>query len=139
MSGNLLNILIGIVIIGHGIGHVMGLMSALGFQLTPQHSSNSWLFTRLLGRTASRAVMFIIFAAATIFLIAGGLGSNGWLLPFDRWAWLTASGSILSIAGLVLFPKAFPTVFPNLVGAVAVDIAALLTIYWWHWPSPLFN
>jgi len=138
MSPNLLIVVIGIVIIGHGIGHVLGLMSALGFQFTPQHSSESWLLTKLLGKAVSRVLLFIVFAGATIFLIGGGLGSNDWLVPFDRWAWLTAVGSILSIIGLVLFPKAFPTIFPNLVGAIAVDIAALLTIYWWHWPAALF-
>jgi hypothetical protein len=110
----------------------------MGFQLTPQHSSESWLLTKLLGKAVSRVLLFIVFAGATIFLIGGGLGSNDWLVPFDRWAWLTAVGSILSIIGLVLFPKAFPTIFPNLVGAIAVDIAALLTIYWWHWPAALF-
>jgi hypothetical protein len=138
MSLNLLQIIIGIVIIGHGIGHVLGVISALGFQLTPQHSSDSWLFTRFLGKTITRSLMFIIFLATTLLLIAGGLGSNGWLIPFDRWSWLTAVGSIFSILGLVLFPKAFPTIFPNVVGAFVVDIAALLSIYWLHWPPGLF-
>jgi hypothetical protein len=139
MSPILLSVLIGLAIIGHGIGHVLGVMSALGFQLTPQHSSESWLLTRILGKLISRAVLFTVFATATIFLIMGGLGINGWLVPFDRWAWLTTVGSILSIVGLVLFPKAFPSIFPNVIGALVVDITALLTIYWWHWPPVLFK
>jgi hypothetical protein len=47
--------------------------------------------------------------------------------------------SILSIAALLLFPKGFPTVIPNVIGALLVDAAVLIMMWWQNWPAALFK
>jgi hypothetical protein len=137
MNPATLRIIIAIVIIAHGIGHCLGVVPAFGVKLTPTHSAKSWLFTGIIGETGSRILIALIFSAAIVGFIGAGLGMFGWLVPGSMWMKLAAWSSILSIAGLVLFVNAFPTVFPNLVGAMAVNIAVLISLYWLHWPPDI--
>jgi len=65
-------------------------------------------------------VGFVVLAAVVM----------GWL-PLDWWVPVAVVSSGASIAGLVLFPSAFP-VFST-IGALAVDIAVLVAVLWFHW------
>jgi hypothetical protein len=59
----------------------------------------------------------------------------GWL-PEDWWGPLAIVSSVASLAGVVLFPLAFPTF--STVGAVAVDVVVLASVLWFDWvPSDL--
>jgi hypothetical protein len=68
------------------------------------------------------------------FVIAAGV-VVGWL-PASWWVPVAVASSIASLAGLVLFPAAFP-VFST-VGAAIVDLAVLAAVLWYDWaPSDL--
>jgi hypothetical protein len=134
MSTETLRIIIAIVLIAHGIGHSLGILPAIGMKLTEAHSSDSWLLTRLLGSTISRVLALILFLGALIGFIGAGLGLFDWLVPSDLWQQLSVWASIISLVGLAIFPNAFPAIFPNLVGAVGLDIAVLVAVLWLKWP-----
>jgi hypothetical protein len=137
MSLPTLRILIAVVLIAHGLGHALGMMSAAGLELTQFHSSKSWLRTGILGSKAGRVIEFLIFISALLGFAGGGLGLLGWQVPQEMWQQLTVVAAILSLVGLVLFPHAFPTLFPNVAGALAVDIAVLVCLLWLKWPPGL--
>jgi len=115
MPTSTLRLLIAIVLIIHGVGHVWGVMSASGLTLTKSHSAHSWFLTRLIGSTTTSVIAFLIFLLALIGFIAGSLSLMGWIVPHPVWQQLLVWSSIISIVGLVLFWHAFPFVFPNVL------------------------
>ena len=56
MSATTLRIIIALVFFVHGVGHVMGIMPALGISTVKGWSSRSWLLTPLLGESISRLI-----------------------------------------------------------------------------------
>ena len=54
----------------------------------------------------------------------------GWL-PSDWWTPFALVASVASLAGIVLFPSAFPNF--STLGALSVDIAVLVAVLWARW------
>jgi len=127
----MLRIVLGIVLIAHGIGHSMGPIGAFKVATTnPGWNGDSWILTGVAGATAAQAVGLVLWAVALVGFVALGFVAFGWL-PEAWWAPLGIVASIASLAGLVLFPMAFPT-FSSLAAAV-VDLVVLASILWFHW------
>jgi hypothetical protein len=125
MSASTVRIITGLVLILHGIGHAMALFPALNIASTENWHYRSWLMTGLLGEPLSRVLVVILFGAAMIGFIAAGLGVFSWLVPHSAWQSLAIVSAILSMVALALFWNAFVTFFPNKLGAIIVNIAAL--------------
>ena len=138
MAVSTLLIVIAVVLIAHGIGHYMGVLSAFGVRLSPKSSSQSWLFTNLLGEKISRIISFIIWILALLGFIGAGLSLLGWILPQNIWEPLGIISAILFLAGLMLFWNAFAFIF-NKIGALGVNIAVLVALLILHWPSDLIK
>ena len=135
MSASTLRIIIALVFFVHGVGHVMGIMPALGLSTVKGWSSRSWLLTPLLGETLSRVISFVLFAAALVGFLAAALGLMGWLVPHDSWRTLAVVSAVISLVAIVLFWNAFVALIPNKVGAIAVDVATLVCLLALNWPS----
>ena len=133
MSIDTLRIIIAIVLIAHGIGHVMGIMTAAGMKLSDSTSSDSWLLTRFLGDAIPRILSVIIWGLAMVGFVAAGLGLLNFLIPFESWQDLAISSSIISLLALILFPFGLATTF-NKVGAVVIDVVVLVGLLWLAWP-----
>ena len=139
MPTSTLRILIAIVLIAHGIGHVLGVMPPLGVRLSETHSAHSWLFSRLLGDIGARVIGGLIWLLVLVAYIGAGLGLLGWLVPQAWWQPLAFGGAALSLVGLFLFWNAFPTPFPNNVAIIAVNVAVLLSLLWLRWPPSIVS
>jgi hypothetical protein len=113
------------------------MISTIGVKLTSSHSADSWLFSKLLGSSLTKVVGFSLFLLALLAFVAAGLSLLGWAVPHELWQQLAIAASILSMVGLALFPHAFPTLFPNVVGALGVDIAVLVSLLWLKWPPEI--
>ena len=48
---------------------------------------------------------------------------------------LAVTGAVASLVGLALFWNAFPVLFPNKIGALAVDVAVLVGVLLVDWPT----
>jgi hypothetical protein len=138
MSGTTLRIIIAVVLFAHGVGHVMGVMPALGLSNIKTWSSHSWLLTPLLGETASRVISILLFLAALVGFIAATLGFLGWLVPHDAWRTLAVVSAVISLVALALYWNAFVSFIPNKVGAIAVNVATLACLLVLAWPSETF-
>lgn len=135
MSPTTLRIIIGLVLLVHGIGHIMAFFPALNISSTDTWHHRSWLLTPLIGDTASRVISLILFGAAFVGFIAAALGLFGWLVPDDLWRTLAVVSAVISLVALVLFWNSFATLFPNKIGAIAVDIAVLVSLLVLNWPT----
>jgi hypothetical protein len=132
----MLKVVIGLILLAHGIGHSMGLLQVFKVaSVNPAWNGDSWLLTGVAGSTATQAIGSLLWTAAIVGFMALGAVVLGWL-PGDWWKALAIGASLVSLAGLVLFPMAFPTF--SSIGALAVDAAVLVAVLWFHWvPSDL--
>ncbi len=125
MSTSTVRIMTGLVLIIHGIGHAMAFFPALNISSTENWHYRSWLLNSVLGDSTSRVIIIILFAIPFIGFIASGLGVFNVLVPHDWWPRLAIVSAIVGMVALVIFWNAFATLFPNKVGAIAVNIAVL--------------
>jgi hypothetical protein len=127
----MLKVIIGLVLLAHGIGHSMGLLQVFKVAtVNPQWQGDSWILTGLTGATATHAVGAVLWTAAIIgFALLAGV-AVGWL-PEAWWQPLAIGSSLVSLAGLLFFPLAFP-VFST-IGALVVDVVVLGAVLWYHW------
>lgn len=127
---------IALVLLAHGIGHSIGIIQALRLAtINPDWHGDSWLLTGVGGTTLSSVVGIALWSAALGgFVLAAGV-VVGWL-PAEWWRPLAVSASLCSLAGILLFPIAFP--IGSTLGALVVDVIVLGAVLWADWaPSDL--
>jgi hypothetical protein len=125
MSATTLRLITGIVLIAHGIGYSLAFFPAFNIASTDKWDTHSWLLSGLLGDTLSRIVIVILFAIPMIGFIVAGLGVFNILIPHDWWPSLAIVSAIIGLIALALFWNAFPSLFPNKLGAIAVNLIVL--------------
>ncbi len=127
----MLKLAIGLVLVAHGIGHSMGILGAFKVAtVNPAWQGDSWILGSVAGQTASQIVGTAVWTGAIVgFVLLGGV-VVGWL-PEAWWQPLAVASSIVSLLGVLLFPIAFPPF--STIGAVAVDVAILAAVLWYHW------
>jgi len=135
MSDQTLRTIIPLALILHGIGHWMGIMTAAGVIKTDSWNSRSWLLSDPLGDTTTRLLALIIWALVFAGFLASGAGAWGWSVTEDSWRTLAVVCSVLSLVGLFFFWNAFAMIFPNKIGAIAINMIALVGILIADWPS----
>ena len=120
----MLKLLIAFVLLAHGVGHVLGLLQVFKVAtVNPAWSGNSWLLTGFLGTTPSQFVGVVLWIASIAGFAALAAVTIGWL-PAEWWPPLAIGASLASLAGLLLFPLAFPTT--STLGAAVVDVVVLV-------------
>lgn len=129
-----LNLIIGIVLIAHGIGHSLGYFPIFGWATAAGWSGDSWALTGPLGTPVANAIAIVLWTVALVGFVAAGLGILGFAVPGAWIRPLAVVAAIASIAGVVLFWDAFPSIVSK-VGAIAIDIAVLWAVFVGHWPS----
>ena len=132
----MLRIVIGLVLLAHGIGHSMGLLGLFKVAaVNPAWNGDSWLLSGPTGSTLAQAVGVVLWSVSMVGFAALAGIVFGWL-PESWWMPLAVVASVASLAGVLIFPTAFPTF--STIGAVAVDVAVLVAVLGLHWsPSDL--
>jgi hypothetical protein len=123
-------LVIGIVLILHGIGHALGLVALTSLGSDSWHA-RSWLFDDSTARAVSAvlwAVLLVAFVVAGLALLEIGFPESWW----KPTAVVAAAGSLVALA---LFWNAFPVLFPNKIGAIAVNAVVLIGILVTDWPT----
>jgi hypothetical protein len=134
MNSTTLRTLIAIVLFIHGIGHLQGVIAALGLQATEHWHARSWLFTNLLGESGARVLALVVWLVTSIAALTAGLGLLGWLVPHPWWRAAAILSAVTSSFGLVFYWHSLAMVF-NKVGAIAVNLAILVGLLLLGWPT----
>lgn len=127
----MLKLVIAIVLVAHGIGHVIGILQVLkvGASSTAW-DGRSWILGDVAGTGVAGLIGLALWTTAMVGFIAAAGVVLGWL-PSDWWTPLALIASVASLAGILLFPSAFPTF--STLGALVVDIAVLVAVLWVRW------
>ena len=123
-------LVIAVVVLAHGLGHVLFLGPALRLVDWAGQTSHSWALTATLGDVPARGIAALIWTAAIVLFTAG---VAGFVTDHEWWRPITIAASIVSIAGLVLFWDGIAT--SSAVFALAFDVVLLVALLVAHWPS----
>jgi hypothetical protein len=137
MSDQLLRLILGGVLLLHGLGHGGAFGALLWLRLRPGSNTGGWLAARswlvpALTGDPGLAVASAFWVVALVGFVAAALSSWGVLLPLDVWKPLAVASAIVSTAGIVLFFGTWPMF--NTLAALGVNIAVLVAVLWLHWP-----
>ncbi|MFC1564820.1 hypothetical protein ACFL6G_07775 [candidate division KSB1 bacterium] len=138
MPASTIRMIVIVLLIFHGIGHYMGILSIFGIKLSQNMSSHSWFLTDLTGDKAARIIAFMLWVSAFAGFICSGLGLGDWIIPNSAWQIMAVISAFISLTGVILFWNAFAFLF-NRIGVLAVNIAVLLSVLWLHLPASLYN
>ena len=110
MSGGFWRVVVALVIMVHGIGHVLFLAPCLGITQWGQ-SAHSWLLTKTLGDVATRVIgslLWLVVIAGFVTAGIGLLGQYAWWRTLADWesplapVWLAGYGSYQLVIVVVL-------------------------------------
>jgi hypothetical protein len=93
----------GVFIVLHGLVHLWYVVLShrlVEFQTDMGWTGESWIFSSLLGDGATRSLTSVLYAAATIGFVAGGIGM---LVRQDWWRTAVVAAAVLSTTTVVLF------------------------------------
>jgi hypothetical protein len=134
MSPKAIQLIVPLVLIIHGIGHFMGIVPAAGLFSNPNWHARSWLLTDLIVDQPTRAISITLWLVLGIGFILAGAGAFGWEVTQGSWRTITLVLSVLSLIAIILFWNSFAAIH-NKLGAILVNIAALVCILGLNWPS----
>ena len=138
MSPKTVKLLVFLVLLIHGIGHLQGVVSSLGLKFHSSTSNSSWLLGGM-NKNLNRLVCFLLYLLSAMFGILAALSFKDILLPEAMWEQLALLTAFLSAASIILFPKALAMFF-NKAGAIAVNGIIFYSItFRGHWPAILFE
>ena len=134
MSPKTLRTIIAIFLFVHAIGHVQGIIAALGVIKSETWNVRSWLFDGLLGEKGSRMLAAILFAVCALGFLATAFSFLGIGLPHEYWRTLAIVFFVPSVLGLIAYWNAFAQFF-NKVGAIGVNGWILIGLLLLKWPA----
>lgn len=136
MSDEMLKLVLGGVLLVHGLGHGGALGALLWIRFRPQTSTGdwaaarTWLMPALPAETAATLASAFWIAALVGFALAA-CSFWGIVLPSDAWQSVALGSAVISMIGIVLFFGTWPAF--NTVAAMAVNLAVLGAV-WIGWP-----
>jgi hypothetical protein len=129
-----LKLLIGGVLIAHGIGHVLGWFPVFGWARSPGWTGDSWLLSGTVGSGPANVLAVVLWGVAMVGFVLVGLGVLGLPVPAGWLRPLAVVAAVASLLAVGLFWESIPAVSGR-IGAVAVDVIVLWAVLVGHWPS----
>jgi hypothetical protein len=137
LSDNLIKIIIALVLLLHGLGHGGALVALVWIRLRPGtntgrwREARSWLFPSLPG-SAATVVASTFWILSLVGFVLAAMSFWGVLVPGDIWRQAAIYSAVISAVGIILFFGIWPSF--NMLAALAVNIAVMVTQIWLHWP-----
>ncbi len=117
---------VAVVLLAHGLGHVLGVLPLFGVRASGPWHNRSWLLAGGSAEAVGRSLAPVVWLAAVAAFAVVGLGVLGVGLEGASWRAAAVAAAALSAVAVVVFWNGFPTIL-NKAGALAVDAALL----WW--------
>ena len=130
MSGDVLRWVLGIVVIAHGLGHVL-FMPLLNGVMRLETDGRSWLVSPVLGDGATGVLASVLAGIVAVAFVAAGVGI---IVQAPWWRTLAVGASVLSIVVVVAMWNGIPS--SSAAFALVFDVVVLAALLVVHWPSP---
>jgi hypothetical protein len=137
MSDEMLRLLVGGVLLLHGVGHGGALGALLWMRYRPDASTGDWLAARSwvapsLPPEAAAQVAGAFWIVSLAGFAVAALSFWGIVLPDDLWRPVATGSAVVSMAGILAFLGTWP-IF-NTIAALGVNVAVLTAVVWLRWP-----
>lgn len=129
MSGGTWRTILALMVMAHGVGHVLLLAPCLGIAQWGQ-SVHSWVLNDTLGDTLTRLIGSFLWLAVVAGFAAAGVGLIG---QRTWWRTLAVVSAGVSLFALALFANGIDA--QPLLSAGLMDVAVLVALLWMRWPS----
>jgi hypothetical protein len=130
MSPDVLRIGLAVVLIFHGIGHVLFLAPALRLASWADQTGASWLLGPAFGDGIAHAAGAVIWAVSAVLFVGAACGL---LLTQEWWRPVAVAGAVVSVIGIVAF---WGGIAPSsAVAALVVDAIVIVGLLVVRWPS----
>ena len=116
--------LIAVLLLAHGIGHIMPFLAAWAPKMNPGFSTGSWLFSSNMSTTSPVGLAFGLLGLVALLGFMGG--ALGLLLHQEWWPMMTIAAAFISLVTILPWAGVWPT--GSLSGALAVDLAVLVAL-----------
>lgn len=135
MSDQTLRVVIFLVMLLHGVGHIMGVVAALEVFAVKGWSSRSWLLSGPLSANANRVICGVLFLIGFIGFGVTALALMDWGVPHADWRSMAVVMAVVSLTMIIIYWDAFVALIPNKIGALAVNGAILIAYFVLDWPT----
>ena len=132
----MISILFGIFFVLHGLVHLLYFgQSARFFELQPGMAwpDGSWMFSRLLGESATRNLASALLVLAALVFVAGGIG------VFARQPWwrpvILAAAVFSSLLYLLLWDGGWSHLDNKGGVGILINLAILAVLFVFRWPA----
>lgn len=138
MSADSTRLLIGGVLLIHGLGHGGALGALLWMRAFPNSPTGGWLAARSwLAPTVHTSeltwVAMAFWIVALLGFVAASLSFWGALLPGDWWRQLAVASAMVSLTGMIVFFGTWPAF--NWLASLVVNLGVLFTQTVTKWPA----
>ena len=115
---------VAIILLAHGIGHIMPFLAAWTPKMNPGFSGSSWLLSGNMSVTSPVGLAFGLLGLVALLGFVGG--ALGLLLHQGWWPQMTMAAAVISLVTILPWTSVWPT--GSMIGAVLVDLAVLVTL-----------
>ncbi|MBN1266140.1 MAG: hypothetical protein JXA25_11645 [Anaerolineales bacterium] len=134
MSPKTLRTLVTVFLFIHAIGHIQGIIAALGVVKSDTWNARSWLFDSLLGERGARMLALVLMIIVVLGFLATAFSFLGIGFPHEYWRTLAIIFAIPATLSLFFYWNAFAMFF-NKIGAIGVNGWILIGLLLLKWPS----
>lgn len=117
---------VAVVLLAHGVGHVLGVLPLFGVSANGPWHNRSWLLAGGSAEVVGRWLAPLMWVVAVAAFVVVGLGVLGIGVQGAPWRSVAVAAAVVSAVAVVVFWNGFPTIV-NKAGALAVDAA----LVWW--------
>lgn len=137
MSDQMLRLVVGGVLLLHGLGHGGALGALAWIQFRPGTATGRWTPARAwaapsLSGDSATAIASAFWVVSLVGFVVAARSFWGILVPSGWWQPVGVTSAVVSIVGIVLFFGTWPMF--NTFAALAVNVAVLVAVLWLGWP-----
>jgi hypothetical protein len=126
----MIKLLIPLVVLAHGIGHILFLVPAVGLANWADQNGHSWLLTPLAGDGLTRALAAVVWTTVIVLFVGAVVG---FLTGSDWWRIAAIAGAAISAVGIVVMWDGLT--MGSAAAALVFDVIVLIALLWANWPT----
>ena len=123
-----ISLLLFVLLVVHGIGHLLGVVASFRKSSSSNWNTNSWLLDKWTAPDTRRSIAACLFIFAALASITAALTSRGWIFEIYSSRTLAEVAAWTSLVSIMLFPNSLYNIF-NRIAALLLNIAIIVALF----------